>query len=350
MLTPRQKLILNAVIEDYVQSAEPVGSRTLSKHEEIQFSAATIRNEMSDLEEMGFLDQPHTSAGRIPSQKGYRFFVDHLLQTASEDLEPDTKSLHVLRDLFQSRIVEVERAIQQTSQVLSHLTHQTAIVLGPQVFSEKVQRIDLIPLGYGRAVAILVTDSGHVEDRQVKLAEDLPLDELAAIIRTLNEKLVGVPLAKLKSQMYHEIGEQLADTVGRYEDALQWLDELLNTRSGEERVYIGGASNILNQPEFQDIEKVKPLLSLLETSATAGLVLAGEGAGVQVKIGLENSVVPLQDCTVISATYAVGGSIVGRIGILGPTRMDYARIIQILDYTSKTLTKILTDGNHNHSG
>lgn len=347
MLTSRQKLILNAVIEDYVQSAEPVGSRTLSKHDEIQFSAATIRNDMSDLEEMGFLDQPHTSAGRIPSQKGYRFYVDNLLQVTSPDAQPDFTTLQTLRDVFQSRIVEVERVIQQTSHVLSNLTNQTAIVLGPQVFQEKVRRIDLIPLGSGRAVAILVTDSGHVEDRQVKLAEDLPMDELAAIVQALNEKLVGVPLAKLKSRMYREIAARLADTVGRYEDALEWLDDLLSAHLGDERVYIGGASNILNQPEFQDVEKVKPLLSLLETSTTAGLVLGGdETAGVQVRIGQENEVASLQDCTVISATYSVSGSIVGRIGILGPTRMNYARIIQILDYTSRTLTKILTDGGN----
>lgn len=339
MLTPRQKLILNAVIEEYVRSAEPVGSRSLSKHHDIQFSAATIRNEMADLEDMGYLGQPHTSAGRVPSQKGYRFYVDNLLQRP----RIDPAAVQTLRQLFEQRILEVERVVQQTSLLLSHLTQQTAIVLGPRMYRETVRQIDLVSIGRGRAVVILVTDSGHVQDRHVQLSEDIAVEDLTYIVKMLNGKLKGVPLSRLRSHMYREIAEEMASTVERYEDALAVLEELCHVRTEDERVYVGGAANILNQPEFRDVEKVKPLIEMLERADAAVQLLPSDESGLQVRIGQENSVEPLQDCTVISATYSVGGSVVGRIGVLGPTRMDYARVMQILDYTSRSLTKILTD-------
>ncbi len=339
MLTQRQKLILNAVIEDYVRSAEPVGSRALSKHGEIQFSAATIRNEMSDLEEMGFLDQLHTSSGRIPSQRGYRFYVDNLPQR--QGIDPG--ELESLRGIFRERIHEVERMIQQTSNVLSHLTNQITIVLGPKLHQERVKKIELIPIAKGRAVVILVTDTGHVQDRQVQLSEDLTPEDIVAIVRLLNTKMVGVSLSKLKSHFYREVVGEMALALEWYEDVLSVMEELSGATDNGEKIYVGGAANILAQPEFRDIEKARPLFVLLENSELACKVLPQTDIGLDIRIGRENSAGPLKDCTVISTTYTVAGVVVGRIGILGPTRMDYARIIQILDYTSRSLTKILTE-------
>lgn len=338
LLTQRQKLILNAVVEDYVRSAEPVGSRTLSKHNEIQFSAATIRNEMADLEGMGYLDHLHTSSGRIPSQKGYRFYVDNLLQRQ----EIVAGELDALRGMFQERIHEVERIISQTSTVLSHLTNQVTIVLGPKIQQERVKKIELIPITKGRAVAILVTDTGHVQDRQVQLSDDITVDNIAAIVRLLNEKLAGVPLAKVKSRFYREVVAEMAKMLEHYEDVLGVIEELSNVANTAEKVYVGGAANILAQPEFRDIDKVRPLLVLLESAELANQVLPETYSGLDIRIGQENVAEQLQDCTVISTTYSMPGMAVGRIGIVGPTRMDYARIIQILDYTSRSLTKILT--------
>jgi len=341
MLTPRQQLILSVIVEDYVRSAEPVGSRTLSKHTNIQFSAATIRNEMSDLEEQGFLDQPHTSAGRIPSQKGYRFYVDNLMQGT----EIDQVSVDALRDVFRQRMAEFERLISQTSTVLSQLTQYTSIVLGPKMYQEKVRRIELVPLGKGHAVAILVTETGHVHDRQVLLSDDIAPEDVQQIVSALNAKLAGVPLYHLKSRLYREVSNELANTLEHYEDALAVLEEVCKVeQSPVDRVYVGGATNILAQPEFRNVDKVRPLLAMLESTKDAVQMLPTGKIGIQVRIGEENTATALQDCAIISATYTLDGRPVGHIGVLGPTRMDYARVVKILDYASRNLSRVLSKG------
>ncbi|WP_206917370.1 heat-inducible transcriptional repressor HrcA [Alicyclobacillus suci] len=339
MLTNRQQLILSAIVEDYVRMAEPVGSRALAKHEQIQFSPATIRNEMADLEEMGYLAQPHTSAGRVPSQKGYRFYVDHLMPQDPVELDSTAEAL---RAFFTQRMDEMEQVFREMSTVLSTLTKQTAIVLGPKMYTDKVRKIELIPLAKGRAVAILVTDTGHVEDCTVHLSEDIRVDDVEFIVNVLNDKLVGVPVSKLRSSLYSQLEEELTKRVERYEDVLAIVEELCQVGHREEPVYIGGAANMLKQPEFHDVEKAQPLLSLLEAGHTVTRWLPLEGLGIQVRIGEENPEGPLQDCAVITATYSLADSPVGHIGVLGPTRMDYGRIMKILEYTSRTMTNLLT--------
>lgn len=341
MLTPRQRVILGAIVEDYVRSGEPVGSRTLSKHIHISLSPATIRNEMADLEDMGYLDQPHTSAGRIPSQKGYRFYVDNLM--TKRGIEPST--LAQLRSLFRQRMDELEDLFQQTSRVLSELTQYTAIVLGPKVYQERIRHVQIVPLGVpGRAVAILVTDTGHVEDRYVQFPEDTSADDVVRLVNFLNHRLAGVTVASLKSRMVQEMADELARILGRYEDALAILDELSQVASPPDKAYVGGTANILTQPEFRDVDKVLPLLSLLERTDEAGYVLPDvQGPGVEVRIGHENAIPTLENCTVVSATYSIHGLPAGRIGILGPTRMNYARVVQILEYVADAMTRLLSE-------
>ncbi|MCL6636861.1 MAG: heat-inducible transcriptional repressor HrcA [Alicyclobacillus sp.] len=341
MLTPRQRMILAAIVEDYIRFAEPVGSRTLSKHQEFQLSPATIRNEMADLEELGYLDQPHTSAGRIPSQKGYRYYVDHL--AAQGDIDPAT--VHMLRVLFQQRLDEVERVIQQTSVVLSQLTQYATIALGPAMHQQKIKHIQLVPLGGQSAVAILVTDTGHVENRHVQLADDIPPDDVVRLVNLLNAKLVGTPVGRMRSHLYREIASEMANVLERYEDLIAVLDQLSEVADDTGRVYVGGAANMLVQPEFRDVEKARPVLELLEQADGQQVrsVLPMGGSGVQVRIGMENTVPTLQDCTVIAATYQVGGVPAGSIGVIGPTRMNYVRVIRILEYTASALTRVMTE-------
>lgn len=337
-MTSRQELILGAIIENYVRMAEPVGSRALAKHEQIQFSPATIRNEMADLEEMGYLAQPHTSAGRIPSQKGYRFYVDNLMESGR--VERDTSV--ILREFFSKRIDEVEQVVREMSVFLSNLTKQTTIMLGPKMYTDRVRKIELIPLSRGRAVAILVTDSGHVEDCTVHLQEDVRVDDVQAMVNTLNDTLVGVPISKLRSGLYSQLSEQLKRRVERYEDVLAVLEEVCNVGYREEPLYIGGAANMLSQPEFHDVEKAQSILSLLEAGHAVSQFLPLDGIGLQVRIGAENPTGPLQDCAIIMTTYSLSSIPVGHIGLLGPTRMDYSRMMHILDYTSKSMTDFMT--------
>jgi len=340
VLSQRQQKILYAIVEDYVRSAEPVGSRTLSKHQEIQFSAATIRNEMADLEELGYLDQPHTSAGRVPSQKGYRFYVDHLMAQAPVD----TTMADSVRVLFEHKITEVERLVQQTAQVLSNLTHQTAIVLGPRTSEEKVRQIEVIPIASGRAVAILVTETGLVQDRAIQLPEGVQGEDIAQLVRLLNDRLVGVPISKLRSRLHLEVASELSSLVETYEETLQFLSEVGVASPTQHRAYVGGASNILAQPEFRDVDKVRPLFELFEHTESIGRVLPIVHQGtIGVLIGDENRELSLHDCAVIGAEYYSHGEAVGRIGVIGPTRMDYARIVHILNYASAALSKVLTD-------
>lgn len=338
MLSDRQKMILGAIVEDYVLSAEPVGSRALSKHDQIQYSAATIRNEMADLEELGYLAQPHTSAGRVPSQKGYRFYVDHLLEQAEIDL----MAIGTLRQVFRTRMDEVEQVLQETAKMMSHLTQYTSIVLGPQVAEERIRQVQLIPLVSGRAVAILVTTTGHVQSRQIRLPENLEVDDFVRMVNLLNAKLVNTPLTRVRSKLTREVGLELANALERYEGAIEVLDELSRmAETGDNQVFIEGASNMLSQPEFRDVDKVRPLLAMFERHADASRVLP-TAAGLQVRIGRENDVETLQDCTVISTAYSLSGIPVGRIGVVGPTRMNYAKVMQILDYTSEALSRLLS--------
>jgi heat-inducible transcriptional repressor len=338
MLSERQQLILQMIIEDYVHSAEPVGSRTISKRGQVKFSPATIRNEMSDLEDLGFLEQPHTSAGRIPSQKGYRFYVDHLLNPSG------LASVEVmeLQKMYVDTIDEMERMVQQTAQILSSLTNYTSLVLGPQVQEVKLRHIQLIPLTERSAVAILVTDKGHVENKTVSVPEGISTEEISKFVEILNKRMVGVPMNHLKSRLYSEIMSELRRYMEHYDEVMTLFNQIL--QSGHDgRVYLGGTAKILNQPEFQNIDKLRPLLDMLEANDTVIQLLNQQAApGIQVRIGLENEMESLKDCSLVTATYQINGKPVGTIGVLGPTRMDYGHVISVMGHFANRMSEQLT--------
>jgi len=333
MLTERQRMILSAIVDDYIRSAEPVGSRSISKRGDVGFSPATIRNEMSDLEEMGYLEQPHTSAGRIPSHKGYRYYVDHLLkQTGLTKQDSET-----IKTFFTRRIQELEEVIQQVAIILSHLTNYTSIVLGPEVFSTSLKALQIVPLNDRQAVAIIVTNTGLVENKIVTIPEGIPLSEIEKVVNILNHKLKDVPFLQLRSKLYNEIADELKKYVSGYQDLIQLVE---NTVVSDEvdRIYLSGTTNMLIQPEFKDVEKVKSILDMLEETPMLVKIFADAPAGIQVRIGAENRIEAMTECSLITATYSIDNQVLGTIGILGPTRMEYARAISILDHLSKSLT------------
>jgi heat-inducible transcriptional repressor len=336
MLTERQRLILSAIVDDYIRSAEPVGSRSISKRGDVGFSPATIRNEMSDLEEMGFLEQPHTSAGRIPSHKGYRYYVDHLLRIG----QFTGHEVDIMKLFFAERIQEIEQVIQQASIILSNITNYTSIVLGPELFSTTLRHLQLIPLNDHTAVAIIVTNTGHVENRTVSIPEDVPMSELEKVVAILNAKLSGVPLLHLKSKLYNEIGEELRKYVSKYEELIQLIESVLDNDE-DSRIFLSGTTNMLIQPEFKDVEKVKTILDLLDQTPTLIKMFSSAPAGIQVRIGTENHMEAINNCSLITATYSIDGQSLGTIGILGPTRMEYAKVIGLLDHFSKDMALVL---------
>ncbi|WP_347549532.1 heat-inducible transcriptional repressor HrcA [Pseudalkalibacillus hwajinpoensis] len=338
MLTERQLFILQLLINDYIQTAEPVGSRTISKREDVTFSSATIRNELADLEEMGYIEKTHSSSGRVPSEKGYRFYVDHLLSPPILS----KNDVNNIQSLFAERMVEVEKVIQQSAGILSELTQYTSIILGPEVFETKLRQVQIIPLSKDTAVVILVADSGHVENRTMKIPPSVSMSDIEKVVNIMNERLKDVPLISLKSTMMKEMATVLKKHIENYNQVNTMLENLF-LYTNAEKVYYGGKTNILTQPEFKDIDKVRLLLNTFEQDDVMYNVLRPQKKGIEVKIGQENDLEAMQNCSIVTADYFIEGKRMGSIALLGPTRMEYHRSMSILDFLASDLTKTLTD-------
>ncbi|CAH0347061.1 heat-inducible transcriptional repressor HrcA [Bacillus sp. CECT 9360] len=337
MLSERQLLILQVIIDEFIKDAQPVGSRSLSKKDEITFSSATIRNEMSDLEELGFIVKTHTSSGRVPSEQGYRYYVDHLLSPQRLKFN----DMQMLKSVFAERIYELEKIVQKSAKILSELTNYTAIALGPKVNDNKLRKIQIVPISKEAAIAIIVTDSGHVENKMFSLPPSFDVNEIEKMANILNERLAGVPLVELKDKIYKEVIVLLRQHVQNYDAIIASFSDTLNI-SMHEKLFFGGKTNMLSQPEFHDIDKVKTLLSMIEQEDGIYDLIKHNPAGIHVKIGRENNNTALEDCSLITATYSVGSEQVGTIALLGPTRMEYSRVISLLEYFTNDLTELLT--------
>ncbi|WP_335869307.1 heat-inducible transcriptional repressor HrcA [Bacillus sp. 2205SS5-2] len=337
MLTDRQLLILQIIIDDFIRSAQPVGSRSLSKKEDIVFSSATIRNEMADLEELGFIEKPHTSSGRIPSEKGYRYYVDHLLSPHTLNKQDMQK----IQSVFAERIFEMENVVQKSAGILSELTNYTTIALGSLVRENRVKKLQIIPLNQETAIAIIVTDTGHVENKMFTLPPGIDSSDLEKMANILNERLIGIPLVELHDKIYKEVAVLLKQHIQRYDLVLLSISDALNLPSNE-KLYFGGKTNMLNQPEFHDLNKVKKLLHMIEHEQGIYKLISQLPNGIQVKIGKENDSLVMEDCSLISASFSVGSNQVGTIAILGPTRMEYSRVISLLNFITTDMSKALT--------
>ncbi|NRD75892.1 heat-inducible transcriptional repressor HrcA [Bacillus sp. BRMEA1] len=336
MLTDRQLLILQVIVDDFIRSAQPVGSRSLSKKEEISFSSATIRNEMADLEDLGYLEKTHTSSGRVPSEKGYRYYVDHLLspQVLTRN------DISVIQSIFAEKIFEFEEIIQKSAKILSDLTNYTSIVLGPTVNENKLKKIQIVPLNKETAVAIFVTDTGHVENRTFSLPSSIDASDIEKMVNILNERLTMVPLEDLNDKIYKEVAVLLKQHIHDYDLMLHIFAQLLKVPTTE-KLFFGGKMNMLSIPEFHDISKVRNLLTIIDQEEWISN-LRKDTKGIHVKIGSENNNSAMDDCSLITASYSAGNEQLGTIAILGPTRMEYSRVISLLQFISKDLTAVLT--------
>ncbi|MBI0576405.1 heat-inducible transcriptional repressor HrcA [Neobacillus cucumis] len=337
MLTDRQLLILKVIVDDFIRSAQPVGSRSLSKKEEISFSSATVRNEMADLEDLGFLEKTHTSSGRVPSEKGYRYYVDHLLSPQ----KLNQHDVSIIQSLFAERIFEFEKIIQKSAKILSELTNYTSIVLGPAASINKLRKIQIIPLNKETAVAIFVTDTGHVENRTFYLPPSVDASDLEKTVNILNERLTNVPLEELTGKIYKEVALLLKQHIHNYDFMMKTITESLKMPVNE-KLFLGGKTNMLSQPEFHDLSKIRGLLTMIDQEEWLYNLIRKESEGLNVKIGRENEISAMENCSLITATYSVGAEKLGTIAILGPTRMEYSRVISLLQLLSKDLSSVLT--------
>jgi len=307
------------------------------KKEEISLSSATIRNEMADLEELGFIEKTHTSSGRVPSEKGYRYYVDHLL--SPQDL--NKQDISIIRSVFAEKIFEFEKIIQRSAQILSELTNYTSIVLGPAVSINKLKKIQIIPLNNETAVAIFVTDTGHVENRMFSLPASVDPSDLEKTVNILNDRLAGVPLEYLNDKIYKEVAMLLKQHIHNYDLMLHTIADSLKMPV-HEKLFFGGKTNILSQPEFHDISKIRTLLMMIDQEEWIYNLIRKDSAGIHVKIGTENNITAMDNCSLITASYSVGAEKLGTIAILGPTRMEYSRVISLLEFLSRDLTAVLT--------
>jgi heat-inducible transcriptional repressor len=333
-LDDRKNKVLQAVIEDYVATAEPVGSRTIARKYHLGVSPATIRNEMADLEELGFLEQPHTSTGRVPSDRGYRYYVDCLMEAC----EVDNRDSELIRRTFERKIREIDTLVRETARVLSETTHLTTVISGPQIQKAHFKDLRLVPLGNDKAVLLYVTDSGFVENQVLELPMEVTMLELQRVSEVLNDQLRGQPVQELSRAAVRALHQELHRYGALLEQALQFF--AVNLEPGDKhRLYLGGTTHMLNQPEFRDVEKVRNLLTLLENEEAVSEVLSTVSSQEQpiVQIGEEIKVRELTDCSVVSAVYRLGGEVIGRLGVIGPKRMEYARVIGLMNAITKQL-------------
>lgn len=320
MLSDRKKEILKAVVDDYIMTAEPVGSRAVSKRLTTQVSSATVRNEMADLESLGYLEQPHTSAGRVPSNKGYRLYVDELMDSYKLNI----REIDDIEKALAFRVNELDRLIVEAGRMVSELTHHPAIAVTPSRSEEKIRRFEVIRVDEQTIVLVLVTTSDIIKNRICHLTFPLTDFDAAAASKALNEHFTDIPLHTLAEEQITaaEYGAGMSITEVLIA-AIDFAEEVINSAS-RRQVYLQGASNILKFPEYRDIDRASELLDFLsDNGAVSGLTaLSDSETDINITIGEENNEPLLGDTSIVMTSYGAGGM----IGIIGPTRMDYARV------------------------
>jgi heat-inducible transcriptional repressor len=337
-LTDRERRVLQAIIMDYIQTAEPVGSRIVSKKYRIGLSPATIRNVMADLEEMGFLTQPHTSAGRVPTDRAFRFYVDSILEMR--------KLTRVEKDRIESSLKDEKQDLgeimKRASSLLSLLSKQAGVVLAPRFASNIFKQIEFIRMREKKILVIIVSQAGQVQNKVIEADEEMSQEELDRFSRYLSEFMSGLSLAEAKRKIMEEIKKEKVLFDKLMYRALQLSKKALEDEE-EGNLYIEGKTNIIRSPEFADLEKMRVLLLAFEdkTKIVKLLDKALLAQGIQIFIGAENEFHGMVNCSLVAAPYTRENFTLGTLGVIGPTRMDYSKIIPVVDYTAQILGKIL---------
>lgn len=326
-LDERKLKILQAIIRNYLETGEPVGSRTISKYTDLNLSSATIRNEMADLEELGYIIQPHTSAGRIPSDKGYRLYVDTLLEEKTHEVED-------MKELILGKAVKLEQLLKQVARLLADNTNYTTLVTKPQQRSKKVKFIQLTEVDTTHILAIILIEGNVVKNKIIEMNECPDKEIILKLNIVFNTFLQGLDLAEINMSLIQKIKEQ----AGNYSQLVSnILDAVAEAISEEEEVeiYTSGATNILKYPELNNLDRVMELIDTLGEKDQLSEIMnnkleAPESGGIQVYIGSETPIQAMKDCSVVTATYEIEEGVYGKIGIIGPKRMDYEKVVNIL--------------------
>ena len=340
MLNDRKKKILQLIIEDYISTAEPVGSRTIARKYDLGLSPATIRNEMSDLELLGYLEQPHTSAGRVPSAQAYRLYVDSLVEPGA--LTDNDRAL--INGWFTARRRSIDEIFQSTAKILSRMTQNVSMVLANRDESAHFRYMRFLPLDDHQAILCIVTDDGNVDNCVVEIPLGMRPEEMDYLAGRVSRMLEGRELAEISEELLGAVHTDVAEDKLLFTSLVQSIRRM-KAKHSEQKVFLGGTKQLLNQPEFRDVERVKSLLGILEEERVVrDLLKSGENSGLRITIGSENKFTGIQDCSMVQATYRLNGKIVGTMAVLGPTRMEYGKVISVMDYLHKYLKTMFENG------
>ncbi len=334
-LDDRKVTILKAIIKTYLETGEPVGSRTISKYTDLKLSSATIRNEMSDLEEMGYIQQPHTSAGRIPSDKGYRFYVNQIMQEKEQEVTE-------VKELMIQRVDRVELVLKRLAQLLASNTNYAAMISGPQYHRNKLKFIQLSQMNEGKLLVVIVVEGNLIKNAMVNIPEEISQEEILNLNILLNSALNGLTIQEINLDVISRLKEQAGPHSQVVDLVLTEVASAIRADEEDLQIYTSGATNIFKYPELSDGTRASQLLSTLEQKEMLQDLIADvndaeAGNGIQVYIGDETPVQTMKDCSVVTANYDLGEGIRGTIGIIGPKRMDYEKVLSTLKNLMKQL-------------
>lgn len=338
-LDGRKITILKAIIKTYLETGEPVGSRTISKYTDLNLSSATIRNEMSDLEELGYIVQPHTSAGRIPSDKGYRFYVDQIMQEKEEEVTE-------IKDLMLKRVDRVELLLKQMARILAQNTNYAALISAPQYHRNKLKFIQLSRVDDGKLLVVIVVEGNMIKNTMIPISQQLSDEGLLNLNILLNNALNGLTIEEINLEVISRLKEQAGIHSEVVDRVLDEIAEAIRADDDDLRIYTSGATNIFKYPELSDGEMASRLIGTLEQKELLQELVddvnsSESSSGIQVYIGEEAPVQSMRDCSIVTANYELGEGLRGTIGIIGPKRMDYEKVLNTLRNLMTQLDSIL---------
>lgn len=329
MITERQVSLLKIIVEEYIKTARPVGSKAIC--EKLKCSSATIRNEMSALEDLGLLEKTHTSSGRIPSDNGYRYYVDNIM--VPKELNGD--DMLKLQTIFKNNSLMLNDVVLRSMEIISELTNYTAIVLGSSSKENLLSKMEVVPLADNKFLAIVITDKGHVEHRNMEMEENISLDEIRKTVELINKLIVGTPIDEICTKLEFEIKPIIGTYIKQHDAIYNAFYNALNDFKEEASVKVSGASNILMQPEFGNADKIREIVSKFEDKNLVSSIKEEE-SGINIYIGSENTLD--DDVAIIKTKYSVNGE-EGTIALIGPKRMEYGRVTALLNYIKKNIER-----------
>lgn len=345
MLTPRRIEIFKAIVDEYIKTAEPVGSKTLQQKYKLSYSSATIRNDMQALEELGYLEKTHTSSGRIPSTLGYKFYCENLLNEAQIDKKMEV----AIQSAFAVSNMNIDDAVHQSCQILSEMTNMTAGAIGPDSSTQKLEHIKLFQIDERNCVCVFITNTGHTETKNFHFDDDVPFSDMENCTDILNQRLKGVEINRLAECM-EEIKPELTSVVQKH-DLLFTAFIRAFVKFASENVYFSGKDKILYQPEFEDINKLKKLMAFFEDTTSSSLRRLGDSENaVAVRTQQGAELTWINDVAVVRSTFQVNDEERGQLVVVGPSRMNYDRIVAMVQYAARLIEKMYNDEGGENNG